>query len=142
MAFVTGAAGGIGAAVAERRRTERATVMTSDLGASGVDVALDVTDRAAVRAAIAQVVEDHGHLDLAVACAGVGVAGLAAEIGDADWDRSIAVNITGTINTVRAAYDVMLPRGRGQLVALASLSGLLRRRCSSRTPRRRAAWSR
>ena len=69
MAFVTGAAGGIGAAIAERLRTERATVVTSDLGASGVDVAVDVTDRAAVRAAIARVVADHGHLDLAVACA-------------------------------------------------------------------------
>jgi len=125
VAFVTGAAGGIGAAIAERLCTERATVVTSDLGASGVDVAVDVTDRAAVRAAIARVVADHGHLDLAVACAGVGVAGLASEIGDADWDRSVAVNLTGTVNTVRAAYDVMLPRGRGQLVALASLSGLL-----------------
>jgi len=125
VAFVTGAGGGIGAAIAERLRTEGASVVTSDLGADGVDVALDVTDRAAVRAAIAGVVTDHGHLDLAVACAGIGVAGLASEIADADWDRSIAVNLTGTVNTIRAAYEVMLPRGRGQLVAIASLSGLL-----------------
>jgi NAD(P)-dependent dehydrogenase (short-subunit alcohol dehydrogenase family) len=125
VAFVTGAAGGIGAAITERLRTEGASVVTSDLGTTGVDLALDVTDRGAVRAAIAGVVSEHGHLDLAVACAGVGVAGLASEIADAAWDRSVAVNLTGTVNTVRAAYEVMLPRGRGHIVALASLSGLL-----------------
>jgi len=97
IAFVTGAAGGIGAGIAERLRTEGATVVTSDIGATGVDRALDVTDRVAVRAAIAGVVADHGHLDLAVACAGIGIGGLASELGDADWDRSIAVNLTGVL---------------------------------------------
>src|SRR5690348_8818436 len=112
MAFVTGAAGGIGAGIAERLRAEGATVVTSDIGSTGVDLTLDVTDRVAVRAALAGAVAEHGHLDLAVACAGIGIGGLASEVGDADWDRSIAVNLAGTINTIRAAYEVMLPRGR------------------------------
>jgi NAD(P)-dependent dehydrogenase (short-subunit alcohol dehydrogenase family) len=123
VAFVTGARRGIGAAIAERLRAEGATVVTSDL--SGADVELDVTDLPAVRAAVSAVVAEHGRLDLAVACAGIGVAGLASELDDEWWDRSIAVNLTGTINTIRAAYDVMLTRGRGHLVAVASLSGLL-----------------
>jgi NAD(P)-dependent dehydrogenase (short-subunit alcohol dehydrogenase family) len=123
VAFVTGAGRGIGAAIATRLRAERATVVTADL--AGADLTLDVTDRVAVRAAIAEVVNAHGHLDLAVACAGIGSGGLASEIDDADWDRSIAVNVTGTLNTLRAAYEVMLPRGRGHLVAVASLSALL-----------------
>jgi len=78
-----------------------------------------------VRAAVAAVVDAHGRLDLAVACAGIGVAGVASAIDDADWDRSIAVNLAGTVNTLRAAYEVMLPREHGHLVALASLAGLL-----------------
>jgi NAD(P)-dependent dehydrogenase (short-subunit alcohol dehydrogenase family) len=123
VALVTGAGRGIGAAVADRLRAEGATVVTADL--AGAELDLDVRDRAAVRAAIAQTVDDHGRIDLAVACAGIGVGGLASEIDDADWDRSIAVNLTGTVNTLRAAYEVMLPRERGHLVALASLSGLL-----------------
>jgi NAD(P)-dependent dehydrogenase (short-subunit alcohol dehydrogenase family) len=123
VAFVTGAGRGIGAAIAERLRAEGATVVTADL--AGADLTLDVTDRVAVRAAVTETVARHERLDLAVACAGIGVGGLASEIADPDWDRSIAVNLTGTLNTLRAAYDVMLPRRRGQLVAVASLSGLL-----------------
>ena len=123
VAFVTGAGRGIGAAIADGLRAEGATVVTADL-ADG-DVTLDVTDRTATRAAITRVAEQHGRLDLTVACAGIGVGGLASAIDDADWDRSIAVNLTGTLNTLRAAYEVMLPRERGHLVALASLSGLL-----------------
>jgi NAD(P)-dependent dehydrogenase (short-subunit alcohol dehydrogenase family) len=123
VAFVTGAGRGIGAAIAERLRADRATVVTADL--AGADATLDVTDLAAVRAAIAEVVERHGRLDLAIACAGIGVGGVASEIADAEWERSIVVNLIGTLNTLRAAYEVMLPRGRGHLVAVASLSGLL-----------------
>jgi NAD(P)-dependent dehydrogenase (short-subunit alcohol dehydrogenase family) len=123
VALVTGAGRGIGAAVAERLRAVGATVVTADL--VGADLDLDVTDRPAVRAAIAQTFEVHGRLDLAIACAGVGIGGLASAISDADWDRAIAVNLAGTLNTLRAAYDVMLTRERGHLVAVASLSGLL-----------------
>src|SRR6185295_17776577 len=123
VALVTGAAGGIGAATVQGLRNNGATVIAADL--AGTDVGLDVTDLAAVRAAVAGIVEQHGRLDLAVACAGIGIAGLVDDLDDSAWERSIAVNLTGTINTVRAAYEVMAPRGRGHLVALASLSGLL-----------------
>ncbi len=125
VALVTGAAGGIGAATVERLRRDGATVIASDLSGAAIDVALDVTDLAAVRAAVADIVATHGHLDVVVAGAGIGLAGLVEELDDTAWSRSIAVNLTGTINTVRAGYEVMLPRGRGHLVAIASLGGLL-----------------
>ena len=123
VAFVTGGGRGIGAAIADRLRAAGATVVTADL--RGADIPLDVTDLAGTRDAVARIVAEHGHLDLAVACAGVGVAGAASEIADADWERSIAVNLEGTANTIRAAYEVILPRRRGHLVAIASLAGLV-----------------
>ena len=123
VALVTGAAGGIGAATTARLRNAGATVIAADL--AGADVGLDVTDLAKARATVDGIVAAHGRLDLLVACAGIGIAGLVEELDDTAWDRSIAVNLTGTINTVRAAYDVMRPASRGQLVAVASLSGLL-----------------
>jgi len=123
--LVTGAAGGIGRAVAARMRADGATVVGSDLPGAGAEVELDVRDIAAVRSAIAGIVTEHGTLTAAVACAGIGVGGPAEEVADDAWSRSIDVNLVGALNTVRAAYEVMIPLGRGSLVAIASLAGLL-----------------
>lgn len=124
VALVTGAAGGIGAAVVERLVAEGLTVVGTDLEGTGADVALDVTDREACRAVVADVVARHGRLDLLVACAGIAVGGLADEIEDELWDRCLAVDLDGTIHIVRAAYAAMIPQGSGHLVAIASLAGL------------------
>lgn len=132
VALVTGAGGGIGAAVVERLRAEGLTVVASDLAASsagadarvGADVVLDVTDREACRAVVADVVAEHGRLDLLVAAHGIAVAGLADEVADEVWDRCLRIDLDGTVHIVRAAYAAMIPQGRGHLVALASLAGL------------------
>lgn len=125
-AFITGGCGGIGAATAERLRAAGATVVVADLGTAGSpDVVLDVTDLAATRSALQAVAGDHGRLDVVIACAGVGVGGPADQLDDEAWARAIDVNLVGTINTIRSGYEMMLPIGRGHLVAVASLAGLV-----------------
>ncbi len=124
--FVTGAAGGIGSALAERFRREGAVVVGSDLPGKGADIDLDVTDAAAVRAAVGKVVADHGRLDVVVANAGGGGRpGLVGDLADSDWDQALDVTFHGTINTVRATYPVMSAAGSGSLVLMASLAGLV-----------------
>jgi NAD(P)-dependent dehydrogenase (short-subunit alcohol dehydrogenase family) len=123
--LVTGAAGGIGAAIGDRFRGVGATVVGADLPGAGADLALDVTDLGATRAAVATVVAAHDRLDVAIACAGIAVGGPADALDDGAWGRAIDVDLVGAVHTLRAAYEVMLPRGRGHLVAIASLAGLL-----------------
>jgi NAD(P)-dependent dehydrogenase (short-subunit alcohol dehydrogenase family) len=127
VAFVTGVASGIGHAVAERLRDDGATVVGFDLraeGPAGVEVvAGDVTDRAAVEAAIAHAVQAHGRLDVLANVAGVPQFGRVDELGDDEWQRSLDVNLTGPFLACRAALP-HLRASRGCIVNLASIAGL------------------
>ena len=121
---VTGAEGGIGSALAGAFATAGAEVVRTDLPGRGADVDLDVTDLDATRRALSEVRATRGRLDVVVANAGIGVGGLVEDVTAADWQRSIDVNIAGTVNTVQAAYPILLEQGRGSLVLMASLAGL------------------
>jgi NAD(P)-dependent dehydrogenase (short-subunit alcohol dehydrogenase family) len=127
VAFVTGVASGIGHAVAERLRDDGATVVGFDLraeGPAGVEVvAGDVTDRAAVEAAIAHAVQAHGRLDVLANVAGVPQFGRVDELGDDEWQRSLDVNLTGPFLACRTALP-HLRASRGCIVNLASIAGL------------------
>ena len=125
VALVTGGGGGIGGAIAKHLTAAGAVVVTADLAGHGGDVAVDVTDPASVTAATDEVIRRHGRLDVAVAVAGVGVGGLVEDLELDDWRRAIDVNLWGTVHTVRAAYPHMISAGRGHLVILGSLSGLV-----------------
>lgn len=122
--LITGAAGGIGSALADAFEREGATAVRTDLAGTGGTVPLDVTDLEATRAVMRDTVERHGRLDVVVANAGIGVGGLLEDLSDTDWDRTIAVNITGATNTLRAAYPIMSAAGRGSIVLMSSLAGL------------------
>jgi NAD(P)-dependent dehydrogenase (short-subunit alcohol dehydrogenase family) len=126
VAFVTGGASGIGAATVDLLRQRGAAVVVADVqGGEGVD-RLDVTDGAAVDRLVASVVERHGHLDIAVNAAGIaGVWTNVAETDPAEWDRTIAVNLTGVYRCVRAELAAMLPAGRGAIVNVASAGGAM-----------------
>src|SRR5690242_521138 len=121
---VTGAAGGIGAALAAGFGATGAEVVRTDLPGRGADVDLDVIDLGATRRVFDEIRATRGRLDVVVANAGIGVGGLVEDLTEADWERSIAVNIQGTANTVQAAYPLLTAQRRGALVLMASLAGL------------------
>jgi NAD(P)-dependent dehydrogenase (short-subunit alcohol dehydrogenase family) len=129
---VTGAASGIGLATAERLLAEGGSVVGADLaappdlGPAFRFVAADVTDEAAIAAVLAAVPD---RLDGVVHAAGVAGGGPVHLLDRAEWERVIAVNLTGTFLVAKAALARMIdqPRvdgERGSIVTLASVEGL------------------
>src|SRR5258708_6137525 len=129
---VTGVASGIGLATAERLLAEGGSVVGADLAAPpdlGPDfrfVAADITDEAAIAAVLAAVPD---RLDGVVHSAGVAGGGPVHLLDRAEWERVIAINLTGTFLVAKAALARMIeqPRvdgERGSIVTLASIEGL------------------
>lgn len=118
-ALITGAASGIGAAMAAELRSRGTTVITTDIEGA-VDRRLDVRDLDAFRA----LVDETGVPDLLFANAGVALGGRTHELTKAHWDRAIDVNLNGVINGLLAVYPGMVERGSGHIVATASGAGL------------------
>lgn len=133
-ALVTGAASGIGAALAEVLAALGARVWLTDIDparladtAARLDAphsTLDVTDPAAFRAAVDAAWARFDGLDYLFNNAGVGLAGEVRDLTLADWDRVIDVNLRGTIHGVDAVYRRMIERGRGHIVNVASGAAL------------------
>jgi 2,3-dihydro-2,3-dihydroxybenzoate dehydrogenase len=121
-AVVTGAAGGIGAAVVRLLRKEGARVMATDLARpEGADAAvLDVTDSAAVDALVARVEREWGPIALGVNVAGVLSTASVLDLTDEEWRRTFAVNCDGVFHLGRALGRVMAPRGKGSIVTVGS----------------------
>ena len=130
VALVTGASGGIGAAVARSLHDAGASVgllsrRGDDLGLErGLGLACDVRDRAAVSAGTDAVVERFGGLDIVVANAGVGAYGPFIELDPEQLEAMVDVNLKGTLYTAAAALPHLIAAGGGDFVALASVAGL------------------
>ena len=123
VAAVTGAASGIGAACADLMRRSGWHTAGIDLNPSETDLPLkaDVSDRAAVAAAVDQVVKRFGQIDLLVTAAGYYEEGIdVVDISIQQWDRMLSVILGGTVNCCAAVLPPMLSRGRGTLVAISS----------------------
>jgi 3-oxoacyl-[acyl-carrier protein] reductase len=122
-ALVTGGASGLGAASAARLRADGLTVTTLDLsGAAGiaVDVTADVTDEAALR----EVADRIGPVDVLVNSAGiVGANKPLLETTTPEWRRVLDVNVLGIVNAMRVFVPGMRDRGWGRVVNLASMAG-------------------
>jgi 2-dehydro-3-deoxy-L-rhamnonate dehydrogenase (NAD+) len=128
VAFLTGGAGAIGKATAERLLEGGARVATLDLVASMVDGVLalsgDVSRSHDVDAAVTRVESELGGLDILVCCAGVGGESLrTVDVDDREWRRVFAVNSDGTLFANRAAVRGMVPRGYGRIVNVSSIAG-------------------
>jgi 2-dehydro-3-deoxy-L-rhamnonate dehydrogenase (NAD+) len=133
-AIVTGAATGLGEAIARRLAASGATVAIADRDEKGaVQVAaevngfalpVDITSDTSVRAAVAQVMERQGRIDILVNNAGI--AGKAAPVwdqNDYDWQTIIAINLTGVFQFCRAVLPHMRERRYGRIVNIASIAG-------------------
>lgn len=143
IAIVTGAASGIGQALATAMAARGDTVVVADIDGEAADraaqelahqgpgtataAAVDVRDAAAVRALVEGTCDRYGRLDVMVNNAGVAVGGEASELLLAHWDRALDVNLRGVVHGVHAAYPVMIAQRSGHIVNTASMAGLLPR---------------
>jgi 2-dehydro-3-deoxy-L-rhamnonate dehydrogenase (NAD+) len=135
-AMVTGAATGIGEAIAIRLAEAGATVAVIDLNLSGAQkvaaslphgsfaVEADVASAASVGRAVDRVMQKTGQIDILVNNAGIaGPAAFIWEQTDEDWQRNIAINLTGVFNFCRAVVPHMRSRSYGRIVNIASIAG-------------------
>ncbi|OBK15126.1 SDR family NAD(P)-dependent oxidoreductase [Mycobacterium asiaticum] len=123
-ALVTGGGSGIGRETANLLRDAGHDVVVWDL--SGGDIDCDVSDFDAVSAAMEQTVREHGVPTRVVTSAGIGSSGLLLKIEPADWEKVLAVNLTGTWFTIRAAAQAMIDAElEGSIVVVSSISGTL-----------------
>ncbi len=128
VALVTGAASGIGAAVARRLQAEGARVAAFDLRAEAPERVLalagDVSDSARVDAAVAQVNAELGPVDVLVCSAGVpGQSLRTVDVTDDEWRRVLAINADGVFFCNRAVLPGMISSGYGRIVNVASIAG-------------------
>ena len=123
VALVSGAASGIGAAVAARLAAEGAAVVRGDIAETPDGVRCDVTDPDSCRDVVAQALCDHGRLDVLVNVAGIGLARRIGEVTLDEWRRVIDVNLTGTFLLSQAALAPLL-EARGTIVNMASVAGM------------------
>ena len=132
--MVTGAAGGIGSAIAERFATEGARVWVCDSAAEGATavadriggeaLALDLNDADAAMAAVDRVLAESGRIDVLVNNAGINRRGDILTVTPEDWDLTFAVNVSSIFHLCRAVVPSMIEAGGGAIVNTASQAGL------------------
>jgi len=133
VAIVTGAASGIGKAIAERFVKEGAKVVFSDVNGdeklvaefkeSALFIKCDVSKSTEVDSLVAKTVEHFGKLDIMVNNAGVGGLGGTLDVTDEAWEKTIGINLSGTMFGMRAAANVMKKAATGG--AIINMSSIL-----------------
>ncbi|HYD75036.1 SDR family oxidoreductase [Ramlibacter sp.] len=133
--IVTGAAQGIGEACARRLAADGAQVVVADIEDSrgqalatelgGLFVHCDVGDKAQVDALVAEAMRRHGRIDVLVNNAGIFKAADFLEVSEADFDAVLRVNLKGSFLVGQAAAREMAKAGRGAIVNMSSVNGVL-----------------
>ncbi len=138
-ALITGAAQGLGEALARRLATEGCDVVLTDLnrekvettaqqiaedtGRRAIGIVANVTNEDDCGIMVEHAMTAYGHLDILVANAGILIAGDSTEFQASDWRKVIDVNLTGYFLSAQAAARVMIPRQTGSIVQINSKSG-------------------
>ncbi|MDE2149516.1 MAG: SDR family oxidoreductase [Gammaproteobacteria bacterium] len=136
LVWVTGASAGFGAAIARRfvadghrviasaRRAERLQRLARELGSALQPLALDVSDRAAVEAAVSGLPADRRGVDVLVNNAGLALGLEPAQRAKIDdWERMVDTNIKGLLYLTRGLLPGMVERGRGHVINIGSVAG-------------------
>ncbi|TAL83671.1 MAG: 3-hydroxybutyrate dehydrogenase [Rhodanobacter sp.] len=131
VALITGAASGIGKAIAELYARQGAAVAIADInqqaadataaeinqaGGKAIGIAMDVTDEAAVNTGTDKVVAKFGHLDILISNAGVQIINPIEQFAFADWKKMLAIHLDGGFLTTKAALKHMYKDDRGGVV--------------------------
>jgi NAD(P)-dependent dehydrogenase (short-subunit alcohol dehydrogenase family) len=135
VAFVTGAARGIGRAIASRLQADGAKVVINDIRKEDLDQTLqdgigceaavgDISLRADVEKLLAGILSRYGRIDILVNNAGIEPRASLLEMNDEQWERTLAVNLTGTFLCTQVAARTMAARGEGgRIIQIASIAG-------------------
>lgn len=131
--FITGASSGFGMAMARRfaasgsrvilaaRRLDRLTALAETLGSHALPLALDVTDRAAVEAAVADLPAPFAAVDLLINNAGLALGIEPAQRASLDdWQQMLDTNVKGLLTVTHALLPGLVARGRGQIINIGS----------------------
>ena len=133
--MITGAARGIGFAIATRFVEEGAKVAVADidgdgatkaaseLGSGAIGVRVDVTDGSSIRAGVAAIAEKLGPIDVLVNNAGWDKVEPFVKSEESTWDKVLAINLRGPITCTRAVLDSMVERRAGKIVSISSDAG-------------------
>lgn len=136
IALVTGAGGGIGAAIASTLVNHGCSVYVADsdgdaankvateLGERGYPLTLDVGNAAEANAAVEQIVRERGRIDIAVNNAGILKTGSILDASIADWDQVCRVNLSGVYYCCKAVLASMVQQRYGKIVNIASVSAM------------------
>ena len=135
-ALVTGASGGIGAAIAKAlhaqgasvvlhgTRVERLAALQVELGECGHIVTADLGDREAVGEVIAEATEKAGPISILVNNAGITRDNLAMRMKDEEWDKVLDVNLTASMILCRSAMRGMMKARHGRIISISSIVGV------------------
>lgn len=133
--FITGASSGLGREMAEQllargdkvvataRRLDALDDFKARYGGSLVTLALELTDTRGIRAAVDAAFQRMGRIDVVVQNAGYGLVGAGEEVSDAELDRQIATNLTGSIQLIRAVLPYLRKQGGGRIMQVSSEGG-------------------
>ena len=135
VAIITGAAKGIGFATAQRFAQEGAKVMIADIGLEALKAAalqipsseayvMNVTDRASIQAAVDQIMQRHGRIDILINNAGITQDARLVKMTEAQFDTVIDVNLKGVFNCTQIVVPHMLEVGSGAVVNASSVVGI------------------
>jgi len=140
VAFVTGGASGIGAALATKlagagaevwiadRQIDKAQQLAQSLNSDGAKahaIELDVRDYPSFERAVADAVQEAGRIDYLFNNAGIGVSGEIASYTLDDWNDVFDVNLRGVVHGIQAVYPIMIRQHSGHIVNTASMAGLV-----------------